>query len=154
MALNNIYSLTENTNGIALTSGSGSAWAVSNYVEMTSGLSIPIAIIGFSYIIQGNAGAAANLGSLLELAIGQSGLEIIKIQLPSSVRTQSVAGYNQQCIHNINLPEPYIITENTRISIRGSVSDATGGISFGNVKIFYYEKSRKINTNFLAFFNN
>jgi len=153
MALNTIYSLTSNTNGITLTSGSGSAWAVSSYVQMTDGLTIPIAVIGFSYMVEGNAGAAANLGSLLELAIGLSGSEVIKIQIPSSVRTQSVAGYNLQTTYEVRLPEPYYIAENTRISIRGSVSDATGGIAFGNVKIYYYEKAVSTrNSNFLAFF--
>ena len=153
MAVNNILSLTSNTSGIALTSGSGSAWAVSTYVQMTAGLSIPIAIIGFSYIIEGNAGAGTNLGSLLELAIGASGSEMIKIQMPSTVRTQSVAGYNHQAIYEVKLPEPYLIPISTRIAIRGSVSDATGGISFGNVKIYYYEKAvSTTNSNFITFF--
>jgi len=153
MALNNIYSLSSNSDGFAVTSGSGSAWALGSFVEMTTGLSKPIAVIGFSCVVSMTSGTPAALNTILDLAIGASGFEIVKIQFPSNPRGVTLNGYVQQATYDISLPEPFLIPEGTRISVRGSVNDATGGISMGNIKIFYYEKElSNINNNFLSFF--
>ena len=134
MALNDIDSLPSNSAGLTYTT-SATNWGAGTYTQITSGLSSEMYIISIAFQFADNPGDDTTVENLIELATGESGSEVVKIQLPMPVRRDSNAGYYPRV--SVSLPEPLLVSARTRIAFRIYSS----GVSevFNGVKIMYQE---------------
>jgi hypothetical protein len=122
-------------------SSPASTWTAGTYVDISaSGLSTDIAIYGVTF-----ESPAALLNSnditfelLFEIATG--GTPDVIIQVPFTIRRDTSAGYYQGTTQKILLPEPIVVTANTRIQVR--VGDTRVlAITYDGIRIRYSELS-------------
>ena len=132
MALNDIYSLPSNSAGFTYTT-SATNWGAGAYTQITAGLPYDTYILGFNYEYSDNPGDDLTVENLIELATGEAGSEVIKIQLPSPVRRDQNSGYYPK-VH-VTLPEPLLVTKQTRIAFR--IYSSGPSEIFNGVKITY-----------------
>lgn len=124
--------------GISRASSGGAAWSFSPYTEV-----VPVNTIASTFYIAGltwcwhTPGAAADTTYewIIELATGLATAEVLAIQVPASVRGDTLVGYVPSNI--VIFPEPKQIAANTRISVRVAYSLATTSNTLTGIKILY-----------------
>ena len=122
--------------GISRASSGGAAWSYSAYTEV-----VPINTITSTFYIAGLtwmwhtpiAAADTTYEWIIELWSGADAALII--QVPSSVRGDTLAGYVPS--NMVIFPEPKQIAANTRISVRVAYSLATTSNTLTGIKILY-----------------
>ena len=124
--------------GISRASSGSTAWSYSAYTEV-----VPASTITASFYIAGLTWAwhtpiaAPNVTYewIIELATGAAASEVLIIQVPSSIRADSLVGYVPS--NYVVFPEPKLVAANTRISVRVAYSLATTSNTLSGIKILY-----------------
>jgi hypothetical protein len=124
--------------GISRATSAGLAWSYSAYTEV-----VPVNTIASTYYISGLtwcwhtpiAAADTTYEWIIELATGLGGAEVLVIQVPCSIRSDTSVGYVPS--NMIIFPEPKEIAANTRISVRVAYSLATTVNTLTGIKILY-----------------
>ena len=124
--------------GISRASSAGAAWSFSAYTEV-----VPVNTITSTYYIAGLtwcwhtpiAAADTTYEWIIELATGAAAAEVLIIQVPSSIRGDTLVGYVPS--NMIIFPEPKEVAANTRISVRVAYSLATTSNTLTGIKLLY-----------------
>lgn len=124
--------------GISRASSGSTAWSFSAYTQV-----VPAGAITQDYYLAGLtwcwhtpiAAADTTYQWIIELATGASGSEVLAVQIPCSIRADTAVGYVPSNV--VMLPEPKLITANTRISVRVAYSLATTSNTLSGIKIIY-----------------
>lgn len=124
--------------GISRASSGGVAFSPSLYTEL-----VPANAITSTFWIAGLtwawhtpvALADTTYQWLIELATGAAASEVLAIQVPASVRGDTLSGYVPS--NFIIFPDPKEIVANTRISVRVAYSLATTVNTLTGIKILY-----------------
>lgn len=124
--------------GISRASSGGAAWSFSAYTEL-----VPVNTITSTYYIAGFtwcwhtplAAADTTYQVIFEIATGAASSEVLAVQIPGSVRADTLVGHMPSNI--VILPEPKQIAANTRLSVRVAQSLATTSQTYTAIKILY-----------------
>lgn len=124
--------------GISRASSGGAAWSFSAYTEV-----VPVNTITSDYWIAGLtwcwhtpiAGADTTYEWVIELATGLAAAEVLIMQVPCSIRGDTLVGYVPS--NFVVFPEPKFVAANTRISTRVAYSLATTSNTLSGIKIMY-----------------
>ena len=124
--------------GISRASSGGVAWSFSAYTEI-----VPVNTITATFYLAGFtwawhtpiAAADTTYQWIIELAIGNAGSEVLVVQIPCSVRGDTLVGYVPS--NYVVFPEPKEIAANSRISVRVAYSLATTSNTLTGIKILY-----------------
>ncbi len=124
--------------GISRASSGSTAWSFSGWTEV-----VPVNTITSTFYIAGItwcwhtpiAAADTTYEWIIELGTGGSGAETTIIQIPASIRGDTLVGYVPTNV--VMLPEPRQISANTRISVRVAYSLATTSNTLTGIKIIY-----------------
>lgn len=124
--------------GIVRASSGGAAWSFSAYTEL-----VPVNTITSTYYISGFTWAwhtpvavvDTTYEVLFEIATGAAAAEVLIIQIPASIRADTLVGYVPSNYYV--LPEPKQIAANTRLSVRVAQSLATTSQTYSAIKILY-----------------
>ncbi len=124
--------------GISRASSGGVAWSFSAYTEV-----VPASTIAATYYIAGLtwswhspvAAVDTTYEWIIELATGAAASEVLAIQVPGSVRSDTLVGYMPS--NYVIFPEPKEIAANTRISCRVAYSLATTSNTITGLKLLY-----------------
>lgn len=124
--------------GISRASSGGAAWSYSAYTEL-----VPINTITSTFYIAAltwcwhtpPAAADTTYEALLEVATGATSSEVMILQVGSSYRGDTLAGYVPQAM--MIFPEPKQVAANTRLSVRVAQSLATTSYTYSGIKIIY-----------------
>lgn len=124
--------------GISRASSGSTAWSFSAYTEV-----VPANAITVQYFLAGLtwcwhtpiAAADTTYQWIIELATGTAGSEVLAVQIPCSIRSDTSVGYVPSNL--VILPEPKEIAANTRISVRAAYSLATTSNTLTGIKILY-----------------
>lgn len=117
-----------------------SAWGYGTWVEVVSAASNTTSkyISGFSFQITNVPALDTSTEQLFEIGTGASSAEVTKVQVPYSIRADTLANYYMTNIFNVYFPEPMVISTGTRIAVR--VADSlTSAITYNGVKLLYLE---------------
>lgn len=115
------------------------AWVYGSWIEIIDkldsgmylfGLQFQIGVIPISLDI--------TMQQLFEVGIGPSGSEVVKLQLPYSIRIDTGLGFVNSRGYSISFPEPMLIPAGSRISVRVTDSIAAA-VSYEGVKLMYRE---------------
>lgn len=121
--------------GISRASSGGAAWSFSAYTEV-----VPINTITSTFYIAGVtwawhtpiAAVDTTYEWIIELATGAAASEVLAVQIPASIRCDTLVGYVPS--NMVILPEPKEIAANTRISVRVAYSLATTSNTLTGIK--------------------
>lgn len=124
--------------GISRASSGGVAWSFSAYTEL-----VPASTITSTFYLAGLtwawhtpvAAVDTTYEWIIELATGATSSEVLIVQLPASVRGDTLVGYVPS--NYVIFPEPKQIAANTRISVRVAYSLATTSNTLSGIKILY-----------------
>jgi hypothetical protein len=124
--------------GISRASSGGAAWSYSAYTEL-----VPVSTITSTFYIAALtwcwhtpvAAADTTYEAILEVATGASSSEVMILQVGSSYRGDTAAGYVPQAM--VHFPEPKQVAANTRLSVRVAQSLATTSQTYSGIKIIY-----------------
>lgn len=124
--------------GITRATSGGAAWSFSAYTEV-----VPASTITSDFYIAGLtwcwptplAAVDTTYQWIIELATGEAASEELIIQVPASVRSDTLVGYVPS--NMVIFPEPKYVAANTRISVRIAYSDTTTAKSLTGIKILY-----------------
>jgi hypothetical protein len=135
----NIKSVPTQSAGVSASSTT-TAWSFGSWVQITSGLSVVLKVIGIQFQeSQNNPAVDTTIERLFEIGIGASGSEVTKLQIPSSVRPDTTTyGHYLPPVNRVWLPEPYFIPANTRIAVRVTDSTTTA-VTYNGIKLIYEE---------------
>lgn len=124
--------------GISRASSGSTAWSFSAYTEL-----VPVNTITSTFYIAGMtwawhtpvAAADVTYEVLFEIATGATSSEVLAVQIPGSIRGDTLVGYVPS--NFVVLPEPKQIAANTRLSIRVAQSLATTSQTYSGIKLLY-----------------
>lgn len=124
--------------GISRASSGSTAWSFSAYTEV-----VPVNTITADYYVAGLtwawhtpiAAADVTYEWIIEIATGAGGAEVLILQVPASVRGDTLVGYVPSQM--IIFPEPKLVVANTRLSVRVAYSLATTSNTLTGIKIMY-----------------
>ena len=124
--------------GISRASSGGVAWSFSSWTEV-----VPASTITSAFYLAGLtwawhtpvAAADTTYEWIIELGTGGAGAETTIVQIPASVRGDTLVGYVPS--NMVILPEPKSIAANTRIAVRVAYSLATTSNTLSGIKILY-----------------
>ena len=124
--------------GISRASSGGVAWSYSAYTEV-----VPVNTITSTYYIAGLtwawhtpvAAADTTYEWIIEIATGLAAAEVLILQIPCSVRGDTLVGYVPS--NYVIFPEPKQVAANTRLSVRVAYSLATTSNTLTGIKILY-----------------
>ncbi len=124
--------------GISRASSGGVAWSLSAWTEV-----VPASTITSDFYIAGLtwcwhtpiAAADTTYAWIIELGTGGVGAETTVIQIPASIRGDTLVGYVPS--NFVTLPEPKFVAANTRVSVRVAYSLATTSNTLTGIKILY-----------------
>jgi hypothetical protein len=124
--------------GISRASSGSTAWSYSAWTEV-----VPASTITSTFYIAGLtwawhtpiAAVDTTYEWIIELGTGSGGSETMIIQVPSSVRCDTLVGYVPS--NMVIFPEPKEVAANTRISVRVAYSLATTSNTLTGIKILY-----------------
>lgn len=124
--------------GISRASSGGAAWSFSAYTEL-----VPASTITSTFYIAGLtwawhtpvALADTTYEWIIEIATGAAAAEVLAVQIPCSIRSDTLVGYVPSNL--IMLPEPKEIAANTRLSVRVAYSLATTSNTLSGIKLLY-----------------
>ncbi|MFZ2541121.1 MAG: hypothetical protein WAW75_05025 [Gallionella sp.] len=143
MAQNDFRSLPANAAGLTPAS-SASAWAYGAWVQASASLASDIYVQGLVFEVTNVVGLDTTVQQLFEIGTGAGGAEATKIQLPWSIRQDTLVGYYKTNSYAIYLPEPMLIAQGTRVAVRCTDSLASA-ITYNGVKIRYMEGATTAN---------
>lgn len=124
--------------GISRASSGGVAWSFSAWTEVVpaNGITSQFFIAGLTWCWHTPIAAADTTYEwIIEIATGGAGAETTIIQIPASIRGDTLVGYVPTNV--VMLPEPRQISANTRISVRVAYSLATTANTLTGIKIIY-----------------
>jgi len=124
--------------GISRASSGSVAWSFSAYTEL-----VPTNAITSTYYLAGLtwawhtpiAAADTTYQWIIEIATGAAAAEVLIVQVPSSIRSDTSVGYVPS--NFITFAEPKEIAANTRLSVRVAYSLATTSNTLTGIKILY-----------------
>lgn len=124
--------------GISRASSGGVAWSFSAYTQV-----VPVNTLTSTYYLAGltwawhTPVAAVNTTYewIIELATGLAAAEVLVVQVPCSIRSNTLVGYVPS--NYVVFPEPKLIAANTRISVRVAYSLATTSNTLTGIKLLY-----------------
>jgi hypothetical protein len=124
--------------GISRASSGSTAWSYSSYTEV-----VPASTITSTFYIAGLtwcwhtpvAAADTTYEWIIELGTGSGGAETVIIQVPCSIRGDTLVGYVPS--NMVIFPEPKQVAANTRVAVRVAYSLATTSNTLTGIKILY-----------------
>ena len=124
--------------GVSRASSGSTAWSYSAYTQI-----VPANTITSDFYIAGLtwawhtpvAAVDTTYEWIIELATGAASSETMVIQVPASVRGDTLVGYVPS--NYVIFPEPKLIPANSRISVRVAYSLATTSNTLTGIKILY-----------------
>ncbi|PKL31903.1 hypothetical protein CVV43_00435 [Candidatus Saccharibacteria bacterium HGW-Saccharibacteria-1] len=124
--------------GISRASSGSTAWSYSAYTQIVpaSGITQNFYLAGLTWCWHTPVAAADTTYQwIIELATGGAGSEVLAVQIPCSIRSDTSVGYVPSNL--VILPEPKFIAANTCISVRVAYSLATTSNTLTGIKILY-----------------
>ena len=124
--------------GISRASSAGAAWSFSAYTEV-----VPVNTITSEFFIAGItwawhtpvAAVDTTYEWIIEIASDTAGTPVLQVQIPSSIRGDTLVGYVPSNV--IILPEPKVMAANTQLGVRVAYSLATTSNTLTGIKILY-----------------
>ncbi len=124
--------------GISRASSGGAAWSFSAYTEL-----VPVDTITSTFYIAGLtwcwhtpcAAADTTYEWIIEIATGLASAEVLILQIPCSVRGDTLVGYVPS--NYVIFPEPKQVAANTRLSVRVAYSLLTTSNTLTGIKLLY-----------------
>lgn len=144
MALNQFLSLPGAANGLTPASAA-SAWGFGAWVQASANLASDIYVMGLVFQPTNIPALDTTHQMLFEIGTGAGGAETVKIQIPYSIRPDSLVGYYKSGSYSIQLSEPMLIAQGTRVAVRCTDSLATA-ITYNGVKIRYMEGAAAVSS--------
>lgn len=135
MALTDFRSLPSNQDGIIVVPNN-STWTFGSWTELTPSTSGDISVMYLQFQTTNITALDTTVEYLFDIGTGGVGAETTIIQIPFSVRNDTQVGYYSNKTYSFFLPEPKVITDGSRISIRGASSIASAG-NQAAFKLFY-----------------
>jgi len=141
MATNPQYlSLPNVTTGLSPASAA-SAWGYGAWIQASAGMDVDVYLSGFSFQITNTPSLDVTTEQLFEIGTGVIGSEVTKIQIPYSIRVDTIDCYYLTNIFNVYFPEPMLVSAGTCITVRAADSLVTA-ITYNGVKIMYQREFR------------
>jgi hypothetical protein len=81
-----------------------------------------LAILGFTSEYASSIGVDTTDQSVLDIGTGAAGAEVRQLQFPFNIRNDTQVGYYKSV--SVFLPEPYLVSAGTRLSVRVASSPA------------------------------
>lgn len=124
--------------GISRASSGSTAWSYSAYTEI-----VPVNTITEDYYLAAVtwawhtplAAADTTYEWIIEIASDTAGTPVLQVQIPASVRADSLVGHTPSNL--LVLPEPKFIAANTQLGVRVAYSLATTSNTLTGIKIVY-----------------
>ena len=124
--------------GISRASSGGAAWTFSAYTEI-----VPVNTITVDYWLAGVtwawhtpvAAADTTYEWLIEIASDTAGTPILQVQVPCSIRGDTLVGYVPSNV--VIFPEPKLVVANTQLGCRVAYSLTTTSNTLSGIKILY-----------------
>jgi hypothetical protein len=124
--------------GISRASSGGAAWSFSAYTELVpaNGITSNFYIAGLTWCWHTPVAAADTTYQwIIEIASGSGGSEVLLLQIPASIRGDTLVGYVPS--NMVILPEPKYVAANTRLSVRVAYSLTTTSNTLTGIKLLY-----------------
>jgi hypothetical protein len=124
--------------GISRASSGGVAWSFSAWTQIAAAGAIgdPWYLAGLTWCWHTPCAAVDTTYQwIIEIGIGGAGAETTIVQIPCSVRADTLVGYVPS--NFVVLPEPKQITGNPRVAVRVAYSLATTSNTLTGIKILY-----------------
>lgn len=137
MAQNDLLSLPAAAVGLTPASAA-SAWGFGSWVVLSASLPSNIYILGFEFMLTDQGSLDQTDEQFFEIGTGAGGAETTQIQIPVSMRPDTRVGHYMVKTQPVFFPEPYTVTQGTRLAVRVADSLASA-ITYNGVKIFYRE---------------
>lgn len=135
MALTDFRSLPSSQAGL-IVAPNASIWTFGSWTQLTPSVSGDISVMYLQFQTTNITALDTTVQYLFEIGVGAIGAETTIIQVPFSVRNDTKVGYYSNNTYRLFLPEPRVITDGSRISIRGASSIANAG-NQAAFKLFY-----------------
>lgn len=144
MALNQFLSLPADANGLTPASAA-SAWGFGSWVVASASLGTDIYVMGLVFEVTNVPGLGTTVEQLFEIGTGAGGAEVTKVQIPWSIRQDTLVGYYMTKSYTLYLPEPMLIAQGTRVAVR--VTDSLASvITYNGVKLKYMEGAAPVSS--------
>lgn len=120
--------------------GNATAWAYGSWYQLIDKLDSGIFVSGIQFQIGAILATLDTTRQILfEVGVGAPGSEVIKMQIPYSIRLDTAVGYYKSSGYNsIFLPEPMLIPAGSRIAVRVADSFALA-VTYDGFKLMYRE---------------
>jgi hypothetical protein len=132
-----VFSSPDSSSGV-IPASAASAWGFGSRVEALGAWPFDVALTGISFEVDEVLAVDTTREVLIEIATGDPGSEVTKVQIPYSFRNDTAVGYYSQDHVEIFFPEPVVITAFTRLSVRIADSKTTAN-NYDAFKIFFRE---------------
>lgn len=125
--------------GISRASSGGVAWSFSAYTEIVpaaGGITATWFLAGITWAWHTPVDLADTTREwIIQLATGSAGAEVPIIQIPASIRADTLVGYVPS--NMVILPEPRQIAANTRVAVSVAYNLATTSNTLTGIKLLY-----------------
>ncbi|PKL31904.1 hypothetical protein CVV43_00440 [Candidatus Saccharibacteria bacterium HGW-Saccharibacteria-1] len=137
--LGNYFSLPARTIGIWPV-GNATAWAYGSWYQLIDKLDSGIFVSGIQFQVGAILATLDTTREILfEIGVGLAGSEVVKMQIPYSIRLDTAVGYyNSSGYNSIRFPEPMLIPAGSRIAVRVADSFAVA-VTYDGFKLMYRE---------------
>lgn len=141
MAINPQYLSLPNSAAGFTPASAASSWGYGAWTQLSAGLDVDVYISGITFQVINTPALDTTVQQLFEIGIGAIGSEVVAIQIPFSIRADTLVGYFRSDIYTVSLPEPMLTSARTCIAIRVADSLATA-ITYDGFKIMYQREFR------------
>ena len=132
MATTQFLSIPSTSAGLTLTTGTV-AWTYTAYSKIVRTQSA-LSIIGLDFATANIPALDTTTEVIFDIAIGETGSEVVKLQIPYSWRMDTAVGYYMLPAQKIFFPEPYSVSADVSISIRVANAGTTA-ITYNGIKL-------------------
>jgi hypothetical protein len=132
-----VLSQPDASSGVSLASAA-SSFGFGSRLQVLPWWDYDIALTGVSFEVDEVLAVDTTREILFEIATGDVGSEVTKIQIPYSFRSDTAVGYYSQDHVEIFFPEPVVITANTRLSVRVADNNVAAA-TYDGFKVFFRE---------------
>ena len=143
MAQNDFRSLPAAAAGLTPASPA-TAWAYGAWVQASASLASDIYVMGLVFQPTNVPALDTTHEMLFEIGTGAGGAEAVKVQIPYSIKPDTLVGYYMSGSYSIQLSEPMLIAQGTRVAVRCTDSLASA-ITYNGVKIRHMEGATTAN---------
>lgn len=129
-------SLSVTENGVTTSVDQTGAWRYGPWKQLAQNIKTPIYIYGLQWQETKIATADTTFEMIIEIGIGGVGMEVTKVQIPYSFRSDTAVAYYLVPVGRVFLPEPFYVPQYSTISVRTAQSAAFAD-TYNGIKLRY-----------------